>query len=92
MFLLRKYYLYNNTNKTRVIFNIHYTIYILNFIYNFFQLYGEYFDKEMFEYVLNLVYNLPKSEASVIYNEMTDKPNEIKLCNYYLFLLIINTP
>lgn len=84
--------MYNNTNKTRVIFNIHYTIYILNFIYNFFQLYGEYFDKEMFEYVLNLVYNLPKSEASVIYNEMTDKPNEIKLCNYYLFLLIINTP
>ncbi|XP_027850888.1 lysophosphatidylcholine acyltransferase isoform X1 [Aphis gossypii] len=47
-----------------------------------FKLYGEYFDKEMFEYVLNLVYNLPKSEASVIYNEMTDKPNEIKLSDY----------
>lgn len=51
------------------------------FVYDLFQLYGEYFDKEMFEYVLNLVYNLPKSEASVIYNEMTDKPNEIRLGN-----------
>ncbi|XP_015363650.1 PREDICTED: lysophosphatidylcholine acyltransferase 2-like [Diuraphis noxia] len=47
-----------------------------------FKLYGEYFDKEMFEYVLNLVYNLSKSEASVIYNEMTDKPNEIRLADY----------
>lgn len=55
--------------------------YFYTFIYDLFQLYGEYFDKEMFEYVMNLVYNLPKSEASVIYNEMTDKTNEIRLGN-----------
>lgn len=52
---------------------------LYTFVYDLFQLYGEYFDKEMFEYVMNLVYNVPKSEASVIYNEMTDKPNEIRL-------------
>ncbi|XP_025418645.1 lysophosphatidylcholine acyltransferase 2 isoform X5 [Sipha flava] len=50
-----------------------------------FKLYGECFDKEMFEYVLNLVYNLPKSEASVVYSEMTDKPNEIRLAEYLLY-------
>lgn len=53
--------------------------------FDLFQLYGEYFDKAMFEYVLNLIYNLPKSEASVVYSEMTDKPNEIRLGNAFLF-------
>lgn len=51
--------------------------------FDLFQLYGEYFDKEMFEYVLNLIYNLPKSEASVVYSEMTVKPNEIRLGNAF---------
>lgn len=44
-----------------------------------FQLYGEYFDKEMFAYVLNLIYNLPKTDAFAMYDDMTDKPNEIQL-------------
>lgn len=37
----------------------------------------------MFEYVLTLIYNLPKSEGSIVYSEMTDKPNEIRLSNVF---------
>lgn len=60
--------------------------------YDLFQLYGECFDKEMFEYVLNLVYNLPKSEASVVYGEMTDKLNEIRLgkAEFFTFAICIS--
>lgn len=44
----------------------------------------------MFEYVLNLIYNLPKTEASVVYSEMTDRPNEIRLGNKSSFCLSFN--
>lgn len=44
----------------------------------------------MFEYVLNLVYNLPKSKASVVYAEMTDKPNEIRLGNVFSCCLLFS--
>ncbi|XP_050432556.1 lysophosphatidylcholine acyltransferase isoform X2 [Adelges cooleyi] len=47
-----------------------------------FKLYGGCFNKEMFEYVLNLMYNTPKPEASVLYREMTNKPDEIRLSDY----------
>lgn len=51
-----------------------------------FQLYSNHFDKKMFEYLLTLIYNLPKSNASLIYHEMTDKNDEIQLGNELIFL------
>lgn len=74
-YLLAEYLLQKATNKDDLI--------VLAF-----KLYGECFDREMFEYVLNLVYNLPRSEASVVYGEITDRPNEIRLADYLRYVKI----
>ncbi|XP_050541924.1 lysophosphatidylcholine acyltransferase isoform X2 [Daktulosphaira vitifoliae] len=47
-----------------------------------FKLYNEYFNMNMFGYVLNLIYNTSKSEALVLYGEMTGNPNKIILSDY----------